>query len=169
MRFVLAAAFFALSAGAADAQSCFRECLSGKLESSSDDIAIRDAAKECRGTCDARTREAMDAKGVGSKLDGCKATPLTLEEFRKVRSASPSYTVEAGTFTWEAKNPFPDRALTRIEVTAQNMDLNDMAFTATGLVPPSGEATFVIPGFFDGYPAVRFAAKIKTIWACDLK
>jgi hypothetical protein len=169
MRLILAAALLALSAGAADAQTCFRDCLSGKLESSSDDIAIRDASKECRATCDAQTRQAMDASGVGSKLDGCKATPLTLEEFRKVRSASPSYTVQAGTFTWDAKNPFPDRALTRIEVTAQNMDLNDMAFTATGLVPPSGEGAFVIPGFFDGYPAVRFAAKIKTIWACDLK
>lgn len=169
MRFAIVASALLIAGGAANAQTCFRDCLSGKLESSSDDIAIRDASKECRATCDAKTREAMDVQGLGAKLDGCKATALTLEEFRQVRSASPSYTVQAGTFTWDAKNPFADRALTRIEVTAQNMDLNDTAYTATGLIAPSAQGTFVIPGFFDGYPAVRFAAKIKTIWACAVR
>ncbi|GLK66679.1 hypothetical protein [Hansschlegelia plantiphila] len=168
MRMVLAVAL-ALAASGANAQSCFRECLGGKIDSGSDDAATRDAARECRETCDGETRAALDKEGLSARLEGCRAEPLSLADFRKVRSASPSYYVQANVFVWDAKNPFPDRVLTKIEVTAQNLDLNEMGFTGTGLVPPSGVGTFVIPGFFDGYPAVRFAAKVQTIWACSIK
>lgn len=169
MRLIIAAVLLVLAVGQAEAQTCFRDCLAGKITSSSDDLAIKDASRECRESCENAVRTKLETDGFGDKLKDCKAEPLSVEDFRKVRAASPSYYVQANVFVWEAKNPFPDRVLTKIDVSAQNLDLNEFEFTGTGLIPPSGSGAFVIPSFFDGYPAVRFAGKIRTVWACTIK
>ncbi|WP_020179231.1 hypothetical protein [Methylopila sp. M107] len=168
MRLILAAAFSLAAISAAEA-TCFRECLATKIQSSSDDDEIRKAAKACRETCEAKTRASMEADGTLASVTDCKPEPLSLTDLRKLRAETASYYVQSNTFIWDFKNPFPDRTLTRVEVTAQNMDLNQIGFTGAGLVPPSGEGAFVIPAFFDGYPAVRFAAKVEKVWACPVK
>lgn len=170
MRIIFAslAALAAFAATPAHA-TCFRECLGGRIETQSDDQQIRDAAKTCRETCEAKARDALQRDGKLAAVTDCKAEPLSKDDLKKLRAETPSYYVQSNTFIWDITNPFPDRALTRVEVTAQNMDLNQIAFTGAGLVPPSGEGVFVIPAFFDGYPAVRFAAKVEKVWACPVK
>jgi hypothetical protein len=168
MRLVLAVAFVAATVGPAGA-TCFRDCLGGRIQSSSDDQEIRDGAKECRQTCEARARETLERDGRLSEVADCKAELLSKDDMKKLRAETPSYYVQSNTFIWDFKNPFSDRVLTKVEVTAQNMDLNQIGFTGTGLVPPSGEGVFVIPAFFDGYPAARFAAKVEKVWACPIK
>jgi hypothetical protein len=171
MRLVLAllALALSLSAGAAEA-TCFRECLGSKVTSpQATDDEIRVAAKECRLSCEAKVRASLEAEGKLAQVEDCKAEPMPTEDLRKLRAETPSYYVQSNTFIWDIKNPFQDRALTKVEVTAQNMDLNQIEFTGTGLVPPGGEGVFVIPAFFDGYPAVRFAAKVEKVWACPIK
>lgn len=159
----------AAAAAAPSSATCFRECLGGRIQTQSDDQQIRDVAKDCREICEAKVREGLERGGLLASVKDCKAEPLSKEELKKLRAETPSYYVQSNTFIWDFKNPFADRVLTKVEVTAQNMDLNQIAFTGTGLVPPSGEGVFVIPAFFDGYPAVRFAAKVEKVWACPVK
>ncbi|GBD47485.1 hypothetical protein [Methylopila sp. Yamaguchi] len=165
---LVAAALLCLVAAPARS-ACFDACFGSKVAADSDDIAVKDAATACRQSCDAEAQTALDRQGFGAQLKSCRAHPISLEEFRKVRGASPSYRVQSNIFLWDVKNPFPDKVLTKIEVSTQTMELNDLAFVGTGLVPPSSTATFVIPAFYEGYPAVRFSAKVSAIWACDLK
>lgn len=169
MRLALATLFAAVAAASPASATCFRECLGGKIQTQSDDQQIRDVAKECRQSCEAKVREGLERDGKLAALTDCKAEPLSKDELKKLRAETPSYYVQSNTFIWDIKNPFADRALTKVEVTAQNMDLNPIEFTGAGLVPPSGEGVFVIPAFFDGYPAVRFAAKVEKVWACPIK
>ena len=168
MRLILAALLATTAVQSAGA-TCFRECLSSRITSSSDDDAIRKAAKQCNESCEGKAREAMRADGTLAAIESCKAEPLSKEDLKKLRAETPSYYVQSNTFIWDFKNPFPDRVLTRVEVTAQNMDLNQIEFTGAGLAPPAAEGVFVIPAFFDGYPAVRFAAKVEKVWACPVK
>lgn len=146
--------------------TCFRECLAKEIVTSSSDDDIRKAAKACRSTCEDQVRAQLERDGKLASVEACRPEPLSREDLKKLRAETPSYYVQSNTFIWDFKNPFPDRVLTKVEVTAQNMDLNQIGFTGTGLVPPSGEGVFVIPAFFDGYPAVRFAAKVEKVWAC---
>ncbi|HVI28353.1 hypothetical protein [Hansschlegelia sp.] len=155
--------------GVAAAQSCLRDCVNAQIAATASDIEIKDAALACRQTCEDKARGVLERDGLLDKAANCKAELLTTDELRKVRAASPSFYMQSNVFIWDAKNPFPDRVLTKIDVSAQNLDLNDVGFTGTGLVPPSGEGAFVIPGFYDGYPAVRFAAKVQKIWACKIR
>lgn len=168
MRFVLAA-ILALAPLAAAQATCFRDCLGGRIVTSSDDQEIRDAAKQCRESCEAAVRGGLERDGKLAQVTDCRAEPLSKDDLKKLRAETPSYYVQSNTFIWDFKNPFPDRALTKVQVSAQNMDLNQIEFTGAGLVPPSGEGVFVIPAFFDGYPAVRFAAKVEKVWACPIK
>ncbi len=158
----------ALAGSQAAHATCFRDCLGSRIQSSSDDDQIRKEAKECHASCEAKARETMQRDGTLASVTDCKPEPLSKEDLKKLRAETPSYYVQSNTFIWDFKNPFPDKALTRVEVTAQNMDLNQIGFTGAGLVPPAGEGVFVIPAFFDGYPAVRFAAKVEKVWACPV-
>lgn len=172
MRILLAGPLAVLIAAAAAPEAratCFRDCLGGRIQSSSDDQHIRDAAKECRQSCEAAARDVLQKEGKLAQIDGCRPQELSKDELKRLRSETPSYYVQSNAFIWDFKNPFADRAITKIEVTAQNLDLNQIEFTGAGLVPPSGEGVFVIPAYFDGYPAVRFAAKVEKVWACPVK
>lgn len=169
MRIFLAAGLFAAACGAAEAQSCFRDCLNGRIDQNSDDVAVKDAARECGEACEAKTREALEKAGLWGKVEGCRGEPLSLEDFRKVRAASPSFYVQSNVFVWEARNPFDDRVITRVDVSGQNLQLSDMAFTAAGLAPPGGVGTFIVPGYYDGYPGARLAGKIQTVYACPIR
>jgi hypothetical protein len=169
MRLILAVVLAAAVSSGAHA-TCFRDCLGGKITSSqASDDEIRGAAKACRETCESQVRADLERDGKLSQVTDCRPEPLSAADLKKLRAETPSYYVQSNTFVWDIKNPFPDRALTKVEVTAQNMDLNQIGFTGTGLVPPAGEGVFVIPAFFDGYPAVRFAAKVGKVWACPVK
>ncbi|MFL1875155.1 hypothetical protein ACIKT0_08060 [Hansschlegelia beijingensis] len=153
----------------AAAQSCLRDCVNGRISATASDVEIKDAALACRQTCEDGARAALERDGLLEKSANCSAEPLSIEDLRKVRAASPSFYVQSNVFIWDARNPFANRVLTKIEVSTQNLDLNDVGFTGAGLVPPSGEGAFVIPGFYDGYPAVRFAARVQKIWACRIR
>ncbi|MFD1704078.1 hypothetical protein ACFSCV_13825 [Methylopila henanensis] len=169
----LAFAFMAaaLATAAPEARAgCFNDCFGSKMQGDTDDIAAKDFARECRATCDAQSADRMASAGVDpARLQTCKAERLSLEQFRDVRAASPSYRVQSNIFLWDVVNPYPDKALTRIEVSTQTLELQELTLTGTGLAPPSSTATFVIPEFYEGYPAVRFTAKIRAIWACEVK
>lgn len=170
MRLAPAVAVVILLASNAGAHAvCFDECFGSKMKMDSDDIAAKDFARECRTVCDARSQAKLEELGLADKVKACKAERLPLEQFREVRGASPSYRVQSNIFLWDLKNPFLDKVLTRIDVGTQTMELNDLAFTGTTLVPPSSVATVVIPGFYEGYPAVRFTARVQAIWACDVR
>lgn len=156
------------SAGAGQA-ACFDQCFGSKMQTNSDDIAAKDFARDCRATCEAEAQRQIEALGIADKVKGCKAEPLSLAQFREVRGASPSYRVQSNIFLWDVKNPYPDKVITRIDVSTQTMELQELAFTGTGLVPPNATATFVVPSFYEGYPAVRFTAKVSKMWACDVK
>jgi hypothetical protein len=169
MRFIALLGLATAALAAPASAACFDQCLSGKIETSSDDLEIRDAARSCRDVCDAEALAELKKNGLSEGLASCRAKKLSLEDFRKVRAASPSYRIQANVFLWDVTNPFPDRLLTRVEVSTQNLDLQEVGFTGTGLVPPSSTATFVIPSFYEGYPAVRFSAKVSGIWACEVK
>ncbi|PZQ15801.1 MAG: hypothetical protein DI565_08140 [Ancylobacter novellus] len=168
MRAASLALIMTLIVPATASATCFRDCLGSKIASESSDQQITDAAKQCRESCETQARDGLAQAGKLDQVTTCKAEPLSKDELKKLRAATPSHYVQSNIFIWDFRNPFPDKALFKIEVGAQNMDLNEMSFTGTGLVPPSGEGAFVIPGFFDGYPAVRFAAKVVKVWACPV-
>jgi hypothetical protein len=151
------------------AAACFDQCFGTRITLQSDDIDVKDAARDCRETCDGEVAADMTRRGVYDQVKGCRAQPLSLEDFRKVRGASPSYRVQSNVFLWDVRNPFPDRVVTKIEVLTQNMELQDTSYVGTGLAAPDSTATFVIPGFYEGYPAVRFTAKVTRMWACPIK
>lgn len=164
-----AALLLALASPTVAGATCFRTCLGGQISSTSDDQQIRDVSKRCRESCEASVREGLERDGKLGQIADCHAEPMSREDLKRLRAETPSYYVQSNTFIWDIRNPFPDRALTKVQVSAQNMDLNQIEFTGSGLVPPSGEGVFVIPAFFDGYPAVRFAAKVEKVWACPVK
>jgi hypothetical protein len=169
MRMILAALIAATAAGGPAEARCFDDCFASKMQTNSDDIAAKDFALQCRATCDAEAEAELQSKGLAAQVKACKAERLSLGQFRAVRAASPSYRVQSNIFLWDVVNPYPDKVITRIEVSTQTMELNELAFTGTGLVPPSSAGTFVIPSFYEGYPAVRFSAKVSAIWACEVK
>lgn len=150
------------------AETCFRQCLAGKVTSSAiTDDRIRFEMKQCRETCDAGRLASLDPV-LRRKLETCRPERLPVEEFRQVRGASPSYVVQSNAFTWDVFNPLKDKAIREIEIVSQTMDLRDTVMTAPGTVLPGESQTLLVSGFFDGYPNARYATRVTAIYACDL-
>lgn len=159
----------ATAAPAAAAETCFRQCLSGKVTSSSlSDDQIRFAMKGCRDVCEGETRRRLDAAGLSRAVDTCRPEPVSLEEFRAIRGASPSYIVQSNAFTWDLRNPLKNKVIREVEIVSQTMELRDTIMTAPGTVLPGESETVLVAGFFDGYPNARYATKVKAIYACTL-
>jgi len=174
MRTILLAAMVGSAAlGAtsfAQAQTCFRGCLTSKLTSSTvEDEEIRSFMQDCREVCEAKTRERLASRGLAEKLAACTPEPVADGDLKKIRSASPSFLAFANAFTWDLHNVLDNKVIVRIEMTTQNLSLQDVVMSAGGTALPGETATFLISGFYDGYPSVRVTTRIKAIYACELR
>jgi hypothetical protein len=158
----------ASGAEAAAAKGCFADCMAAHPPTTDDYFAFADDVKGCRDRCDAQAIEGLKASGLYDAYAACTPEPLSKTEFRDLRAANPSWQSQFNVFLWDVRNIFPDRLLTSIEVKTQDMNLIDVSLTADGVVAPGASGTFVIPDFFDGYPAVRYATKVTSVSACRL-
>jgi hypothetical protein len=171
MRHVLVAAllFVSIHQSAAAAAGCFRACLSGRVTSSDDDVVMRDAMRACRDQCTKEESTALMAEGIYHRYATCRPKPVSEEEFRRVRSANPAFTVQINVLVWELNNPLPDKVIRSVEIATQTMSLSDAAFTTRTVIPPGRTGTIVVMDFFDGYPGARFANKLTRVEACPVE
>lgn len=166
LAFALVAAGSAAAAAATPARTCFESCMAPYAPKSDDYFPFANHVKACRDRCDGEAIADLKATGSYAAYAACKPEKLDLEDFRALRAANPSWQAQFNVFLWDVRNIFPDRLLTGIEVRTQDMNLVDVDLAAEGLIPPGGAGTFVIPDFFDGYPAVRYATKVTSVSAC---
>ena len=166
----LAFALIAAATGGASAETCFRQCLAGRVTSSAmTDDQIRYEMKGCRDRCDREAETAAAGHGWAKALAACRPEPVDVETFRAIRAASPSYVVQSNAFTWDLANPFADKAIREIEIVVQGLDLAETVMTAPALVLPGEQATVLVTGFFDGYPNARYATRVKALLACPVE
>jgi hypothetical protein len=157
------------AAPAVAAETCFRQCLAPRLTASDiPDDRIRFEMRQCRETCEGDTLARIADPAERRRIETCRPEPVSLEEFRAIRGASPSYVVQSNAFTWDIRNPLARKVIREIEIVTQTMDLRDTVLTGTGTVLPGESGTLLVAGFFDGYPGARYATKVKAIWACSL-
>lgn len=153
----------------AGAAGCFRACLSARVTSSDDDVVMRDAMRACRDQCTREETTALMAEGIYHRYATCRPKPVSEEEFRRVRSANSSFTVQINALVWELSNPLPDKVIRSVEIATQTMSLSNAAFTTRTVIPPGHTGTIVVMDFFDGYPGARFANKLTRIEACPVE
>ncbi|WP_395664753.1 hypothetical protein [Methylocella sp.] len=163
--FAAVCGFAPAPAGALDL--CFKSCLTPRMSAPDmDDRAIREALSACRSQCEDEAKQRLAALGEDESLRACAAAPLSEAEFRRVRSASPSVVGVAGAFLWEVDNVLPDKIIRRVEISTQNMELQEVVMGAGGYAAPGERATFMIGHVADGYPAVRLSSRVRAIYAC---
>jgi hypothetical protein len=154
----------------AQSPTCFRQCLTSKLTSSAiEDEEIRSFMKVCRDDCEEKTRDKIASEGLSGELAACVPQPVADADLKKIRSASPSFLAYANAFTWDLHNVLDNKVVVRVEMTTQNLGLQDVVMSAGGTALPGETETFLISGFYDGYPSVRVTTRVKAIYACDLK
>jgi hypothetical protein len=164
--------FFALlaSAPAATAQTCFNACFRPKLVGADiEDARIRSIMRSCRDICEDDAGRRLSLSGRSEKLLNCLPKPISDEEFKRVRGASPSFVAFANTFTWDVHNVLPDKVIKRVEAITQNLELEDVVLGGGVTIAPGETETVFIPAFFDGYPQMRVSTRIKAIYACPLE
>ena len=150
----------------AQAQTCFRACLAPRLAASDvTDQQIRSAMKACRNTCEAAV---FARPGLEAKLAACDPERLSDADFKRVRGASASVLAFADAFSWDVTNVFADRVIRRIDLTTQNLELQDVDLSGTGTVLPGETQTVLVSAFSGGYPGAGVATRIKAIYACPL-
>lgn len=155
-----AAAVAAPLASAQAEETCFHVCLKPRMTRTDiDDRAIRAAMAGCRDECDARAAAELHSAA-------CVPTPIEADEFRKIRSASPSVIGFANAFIWDVNNVLGDKTIRRIEIAAYNLSMQEVTMTATGVAGPGRRATFLVGQAFDGYPAARLSSRVTAIYAC---
>lgn len=157
-----------LGSGAPARADCFSACIAADPVVSQDHFKMADGVRACRDMCTSEALDGLRKVGLYEAYAACKPRALTRDEFRAVRAASASWRQQLNIFTWEVRNIFPDKLLTGIEVATQDLNLSTVSVSAASVIPPNSTGTFVVPDFFDGYPAVRYATKVATIIACDL-
>ena len=96
MRTILLAAMVGSAAlGAtslAQAQTCFRGCLTSKLTSSTvEDEEIRSFMQDCREECEAETRERLASRGLAEKLAACTPEPVADGDLKKDSLGKPFF------------------------------------------------------------------------------
>lgn len=148
--------------------SCFAACMADHKPKTDDYFAFAGDVKACRDECDAAALASLRDKGLYDAYAACKPEPLDKAEFRELRAANPSWQAQFNVFTWEVRNILSKRIITEIEVTTQDMNLLPVSFTAVTVIPPDETGTFVVTDFFDGYPAVRYATRVRGAKACTL-
>jgi hypothetical protein len=170
---VLAGALAAFTGAMAPAQAietCFHMCLKAKLVSPNiDDQAIRDEMQACKARCDQEQKALLESDGIAEKVAACVPEKLPDAEMKKVRSASPSIVAFANAFTWDVNNVLPDKIIRQVEITTQNLSLEDITMSAGGTVEPGQSGTFLIRYIADGYPSMRVTTRVKAIYACALE
>ena len=160
MRLVLLALLTLALAVPAQAQTCFKTCLVPRLTAASiGDDQIRAQMKQCRDQCEAAT--ALPAAAIT-----CEPQQLPDAAMKQIRSASSSPVLVAGALTWDVSNPFKGQIIRRVELTVQNMELQDISVSAPGTVLPGQTATILVILPSDGYPATALATRIGAIYAC---
>jgi hypothetical protein len=153
----------------ADGETCFNACFKPKLvDSNIDDSRIRSIMRSCRDTCEDEAERRLSLSGRGEKLLTCLPEPISDADFKRVRSASPSFVAFANTFTWDVHNVLPDKVIKRVEAITQNLELEDVVLGGGVTIAPGETETVFIPAFFDGYPQMRVSTRIKAIYACPL-
>ena len=76
----------------AHAGTCFNTCFRPKLVGSDiDDARIRSIMRSCRDTCEEDAERRLSLSGRSEKLLNCLPKPISDEEFKRVRGASPSF------------------------------------------------------------------------------
>ncbi|ACK50540.1 hypothetical protein Msil_1591 [Methylocella silvestris BL2] len=167
---VCGAVLLASSGAGQAAETCFHVCLKQRMASPDiADSAIRDAMASCRDDCDEEAEARLAQSGLAEKIAACEPAPLGAEEFRKIRSASPSVVGFANAFTWEVNNVLPDKIIRRVELVTQSLGLQDVTMAASGIVAPGERGAFFVNNVADGYPAVRLTSRVKAIYACPAK
>jgi len=148
-------------------ETCFHSCLKTKLIAPDiDDQTIRDNMQMCKSSCDRDQKAQLESEGTAAKVAACVPEKLDDQDFKKVRSASPSVVAFANTFTWDVENVLPDKVIRRVEITTQNLSLEDITMSAGGIVEPGQKETFLMKNVADGYPSMRVTTRIKAIYAC---
>ena len=151
---------FLLLAVPAQAQTCFKSCLTPRLTAA--DIAddqIRAEMKQCRNLCE-------DETAIPATVKSCEPQALGDAEMKLVRGASSAPVLVAGALTWDVRNPLQGQIIRRIELIAQNMELQDIVLSAPGTVLPGETATILIVLPSDGYPATALTSRIKAVYVC---
>jgi hypothetical protein len=156
-------------AAAAPAGGCFATCMAAHPPKTDDYFNFADDVKACRDRCDADALGRLKSSGLYETYAACTPVPLSKQDFRDLRAANPSWQSQFNVFLWDVRNIFKDKVLTGIEVKTQDMNLIDVNLTADGVIAPGEAGTFVIPDFFDGYPAVRYATKVVGVTACTVE
>lgn len=153
----------------AAAKGCFAGCMAETPPKNDDYFAYQQIVRACRDRCDAAALDQLKADGLYEAYAACKPEPLTKTEFRDLRASNPSWQAQFNIFSWDVTNTLPDKILTEIEVETQDMNLVNVSFTASTVIAPKQSGTFVVEDFFDGYPAVRYATKVRGAKACTIK
>jgi hypothetical protein len=68
---------------------------------------------------------------------------------------------------WDVNNILPDKIIRRVELGTQNMSLEDVIISATGIIEPGESGTFYMGSIPDGYPSLRVTTRVKAIYACS--
>jgi hypothetical protein len=152
----------------AHAQTCFRSCLAPRLTQDITDDMIRYQMTQCRDLCESESRVKLAELGLGRKIEDCEPQPLSNAEFKSLRAASASFLTYANSFTWDVHNVFPGKVIRKVEIVYPTLDLDETTATGGGVVLPGEVATILINGVFEGYPAMRYALRIKTVYACSI-
>ena len=159
-------ALCALLAAPAGAQTCFRACLASRIAAPDiSDQQIRSQMKTCRSLCEA---EATAAPGLAEKLDACEPEAVSDADMKRVRAASPGILAYADAFTWDVHNVLESRAIRRVEIATQNLELQEVVLAGSGTVLPGATQTVLVSAFSGGYPSVAASARVRAIYACPL-
>lgn len=150
-------------------RGCFAACMAERPPKTDDYFAYSKVVGECRDQCDAAAIDKLKADGLYATYAACTPEPLSKEEFRDLRAGNPSWQAQFNIFTWDVTNTLPDKILTEIEVQTQDMNLVNVTFQANTVIAPNQSGTFVVADFFDGYPAVRYATKVRGAKACTIR
>jgi hypothetical protein len=152
----------------ANAETCFHTCFREKPKSVDvDDQTLREDMQSCREACEKEAHERLKENGYAEKVAACIPEAVSLEDLKKIRSASPSVVAFANSFTWDVNNILPDKIIRRVELGTQNMSLEDVIISATGIIAPGESGTFYMGSIPDGYPSLRVTTRVKAIYACS--
>ncbi len=153
--------------GIANAQTCFRACVSRQLTQDLTDEMIRYRMTQCRDLCEDESRAKLD-QGLYRKIAACELEPISDAEFKSVRAASASFLTYANSFTWDVHNILKGKVIRKVEIVYPTLDLDEITATGGGIVLPGEVSTILINGVFEGYPAMRYGLRVKAIYACSL-
>jgi hypothetical protein len=165
---IAAVAMLLVTCEAANAQTCFRSCLSPRLAQDMTDDMIRYQMAQCRDLCEAENRAKLAQLGLDGKIDGCEPQPVSNAEFKSLRSASASFLTYANSFTWDIHNVLKGKVIRKVEIIYPTLDLDETIATGGGIVLPGEVSTILINGVFEGYPAMRYGLRIKAVYACAI-